>query len=1013
MGVIKNPLTVITNMKHPIIVCDENMYIQFVNPAAERLLGKNASTLEGTHFTEACRTGPAPDEFTPLYDEDSTLAGYIIELKNTRYSSPTSRFQLLLKAIPDPIITLDLEGRITGFYGRWDYDTQILQNGKELQLKLILGKTHRDILGEDDAANHEKAIAQALLGETAFCEWKMKTPEGFRYYLTSYSPVMDHDGNISELIGIGRDITKQEERKLQLEAEEQRFHSVINSLDEYIWEVDLQGNFIYVSDRAEHILGLPKEELIGRDSTAGVEPAELEKFRTAVREAVKNKEPFSDVEIIRNNPSGRCWLSLSGIPVFDEDNRVVAYRGATLDITKQKQMEATLRDSEENYRSIITSMAEGVIVTDREGVIIKANPTAEHILGFSFDEIQGCSCFDPSWEMYLDDNTPVTRENHPAMVTLHSRSACRNVVMRKNSLTGEPLWIQHNSEPLFRLGSDKPYAVVSTFSDISARRNMEEELKKAQQNAIEASRAKSDFLAMMSHEIRTPMNGIMGMSTLLLDTALNRQQREYAQVINDSSEVLLNVLNDILDYSKVEAGKLVLESLDFHLPGVIYNVTTLFQQKALEKGIRLTSFIAPEVEDWVKGDPTRLQQVLTNLVSNAVKFTHSGQVKVHLRKETSDRHQSRLRFEVTDTGIGIEKAMMEQIFHPFHQADSSTSRKFGGTGLGLAITGQLVKLMGGNIGAISEPGKGSTFWFSIPFQPPKTQVFIPKVEGHSPPEKTDFPLWNIPLPVLLVEDNPVNQQLAVTILTKMGLMVHRANNGLEAVKAAAETEYAIIFMDCQMPEMDGFEATKIIRNQQAQSGRHVPIIAMTALAMSGDRERCLNAGMDDYLSKPVLMEHLIALLDKWLPYEKSTLVQPPSNFQTDEFPSASAGTDPCSVIDLTVLKNILAMGDDDHFEFLTLLLQTYLEDAQQLMLTLQQAVTLRDPAGIHKTCHALKSSSASIGAKELASLCAHVEQLGRTGNLENMELFFTQMKAKYTETVSLLNQLIEYPDTLQ
>ncbi|WP_170292111.1 PAS domain-containing hybrid sensor histidine kinase/response regulator [Heliobacterium mobile] len=1004
-------MTIITNMKRAIIVCDENMYIQFVNPAAEGLLGIKASTLEGTHFYEVCQASSTLDEITPLYADDSTLAGYIVELKNTESSCTTSRFPSLLKAIPDPIITLDLEGRITGLYGCWQYDTQIQWNGTQLLMNQILGKTHRDILGEEDAIAHEKAIAQALIGETALCEWKMKVPEGFRYYLTSYSPVMDHDGNISELIGIGRDITEQEERKLQLELEEQRFHSVINSLDEYIWEVDLQGNFIYVSDRAEDILGMPKEELIGKDSTAGVEPAELEKFRSTVRKAVQKKEPFFDVEIIRKTPSRRCWLSLSGIPVFDKKNRLVAYRGATLDITKQKQMEATLRDSEESYRSIITSMAEGVIVTDRAGMIIKANPTAENILGFSFDEIQGRSCFDPSWEMYLDDDSPVTRDNHPAMVTLQSRSASRNVVMRKNTPTGEPLWIQHNSEPLFRIGSEEPYAVVSTFSDISARRNMEEELKKARQKALEASRTKSDFLAMMSHEIRTPMNGIMGMSTLLLDTALNRQQREYAHVIKDSSEVLLNVLNDILDYSKVEAGKLVLENLDFHLPGIVSNVITLFQQKALEKGISLTSSIASEVEAWVKGDPTRLQQVLTNLVSNAVKFTHSGQVTVRLWKEATTPHQSRLRFEVTDTGIGIENAMMEQIFQPFHQADSSTSRKFGGTGLGLAITGQLVKLMGGNIGALSEPGKGSTFWFSIPFQRPLAQLSIGLGKDHPLPQKPDFPRWNIPLPVLLVEDSPVNQRLAITILTKMGLMVHGANNGIEAVKATAETEYAIIFMDCQMPEMDGFEATKIIRSQQAKTGRHVPIIAMTALAMSGDRERCLNVGMDDYLSKPVLMEQLIRLLDKWLPYERSTVVQPPANSHNNQFPAVSPEED-ATVIDLTVLKNILAMGDDDHVEFLTLLLQIYLEDAQKLMTSLRQAVKIQDATGIHKACHALKSSSASIGAKDLASLCARVEQLGRTGELENMGLFFTQIEEKYTEAVSRLNRLVECPDLL-
>jgi signal transduction histidine kinase/CheY-like chemotaxis protein/HPt (histidine-containing phosphotransfer) domain-containing protein len=487
------------------------------------------------------------------------------------------------------------------------------------------------------------------------------------------------------------------------------------------------------------------------------------------------------------------------------------------------------------------------------------------------------------------------------------------------------------------------FLVREARSNAKARRSLEtlsRELQATARRAESASQSKSEFLATVSHEIRTPLNGVIGMSDLLTDQPLDPCSREYVRTLHASAGRLLELINDILDFSKIESGRLELERRPIRLAALIEDACRLFGPHAEAKGLVIVARLSPGLPAQVMGDPARLRQILLNLLSNAIKFTERGEVRI----EAAVSEAGRLRIVVCDTGLGIAEEQQERLFEPFRQADASTARRYGGTGLGLAICRRLTDAMGGEIGVDSAPGEGSRFWVELPLEPAEAEL-----------ERSE-PLCSTPLPVaggsvLVVEDNPVNQQVASAMLERLGCRVRVVDSGHRALEATQQEVFDLLFMDVQMPEMDGLETVQRLR-RAGDWRATVPIVAMTAGGPGAEQARCLAAGMNDYLTKPLNRERLAASLWRVLP-------QPPLDHAT-----------------LTELQESIGK------EGLTALMTLYRRQVGERLAELKSAVTKQDPATVRHLAHRLKGESASLGVVRVVGLARQLESMGRSGQLE-------------------------------
>lgn len=516
-----------------------------------------------------------------------------------------------------------------------------------------------------------------------------------------------------------------------------------------------------------------------------------------------------------------------------------------------------LSSSRTQHHTILSSLSEGIVGVNVHGEITFMNDAALQILGLQESSSLGKKAHALFHHSY-SDGTPYMDQNCPSLQTLmdgQSRTVDAEVFWRSD---GSCFPVEYTTSPLYQGGA--LIGLIIVFRDITERQALIDALSQAKEAAEDANRAKSAFLANMSHEIRTPMNGIIGMGQLLLETPLNDEQKQYVEIVKNSGEHLLGLINNILDFSKVEAGKMELECCDFSLPSVLHDLMSLLNLKCKEKGIGLSLQMDEDVPLYLKGDPGKLRQILMNLIGNAIKFTQEGEVILRV-KLCSESTNLELKFQILDTGIGITEDQIAKLFKSFSQVDSSIARKFGGTGLGLVISKQLTELMGGQIGIQRRPEGGTHFWFTSVFERadplvPQDPILIEK--------SIDL---NLNAKILLVEDNVVNQKVARGFLSKLGLKTDLACDGLEAIHCFKEHEYDLILMDMQMPMMDGLASTRQIRELELSSGRRTPIVAMTANAMKEDYEACLQSGMDDFISKPILKEALLRILEKWIPLE--------------------------------------------------------------------------------------------------------------------------------------------------
>jgi PAS domain S-box-containing protein len=1013
------------------------------------------------------------------------------------------RFQAFMNNSPAVAFIKDEEGRIL-------YMNEIMEQRFQISLDEMFGKTDYDWMPAD-VADAVTAVDRQVLesGEPQQIIELVPTPDGHTYeWLVMKFCIGASDGR-KLLGGVAIDVSEQRHAQRALQDSERYYRELFDEAPVAYHELDLENRITRVNATEFQILGYTAEEMIGHAITDFI----VEDSSAVVS---GDSRQGSSERIFRRKDGRKVPVLMRQTLMTDSAGVVCGTRATLQDISELKRKEQELRYAEEKYRSIFENAIEGIFQTTPEGSYMSVNPALATIYGYdSVDHLMG-TITHIARQLYV---RPGRRAEFAAiMQEKGSVSDFESQIYRRD---GTIIWISERARAV-RDGDGKLLYYEGTVEDITARREAEEAIRKARDAALESARLKSEFLANMSHEIRTPMNGIIGMTGLLLDTEMSPKQRDFAQTISGSADALLTIINDILDFSKIEAGMLMFEEIDFQLGSVVEGSVELLAARAATKDIELASLVYNDVPTGLRGDPGRLRQVLTNLIGNAVKFTDKGEVVVRANCQEMDDTHITIRFSVTDTGIGISQEAQEKLFQAFVQADGSTTRRFGGTGLGLAICKQLVARMGGEIGVTSQPGKGSTFWFTARFEkqagggmavprPGKLQnvrvltvddnetnrailhhLFsnweMPEQQAASGPEALsimnaeaargkafDLAVLDMQMPgmdglelartikkdprfaatrlvmltsvdrqedpdalretgvdayltkpvkqsqlfdcltmvmssdietreiksglialdersaeltaepagnlrILIAEDNPVNQKVALFQLQKLGYLADVVDNGRRAIEALAKSHYDVIFMDCQMPELDGYEATRDVRAIEGDE-RHTWIIAMTANSLEGDRQKCLDAGMDDYVSKPVKPEHLQAALNRFTGMRA---------VEQETRETGAAGT-----IDPNIIASFREMDVEGEESILSKLIDVFIENTPRLLAEARAAYASKMSPQLERAAHTLKGSCSNFGAEPMRLVCEQLEALAREGDLEHAAELLTQVEKEF------------------
>lgn len=667
---------------------------------------------------------------------------------------------------------------------------------------------------------------------------------------------------------------------------------------------------------------------------------------------------------------GDIWRETYLNPIFLPDGRIEEVSGISHDITEKKHWEIALQESEEKFRNIFESFQDIYFRTDIYGRITMVSPSGFEISGYTPEEVIGK-------HITVFNVNPKKQTNliKRLIRTGTVRNYENNLILKDGSVMQSISNIRliYNKE-------GKPIAVDGVVRDITYLKKASEELYKAKEIAERSLKVKESFLANMSHEIRTPMNGIIGMIDLINETNLNQDQRKYVQTIKKSSETLLTILNDILDLSKIEAGKMQLRLTPVNLKGTVEKLFSLFYQQAVNKNIELLYHTDTELPPFVLADETRLLQIMSNLASNSIKFTDEGSVTINMKVEKQVVSTYTIKVEIIDTGIGITEENKKKLFHSFSQIDDSSTKLYAGTGLGLAISKELCKLMNGEIGVESEFGHGSTFWFT--FEAKESKRAAGSKSGDEIEVKISGQLKDVNPYILIVDDNNINQLVASEILTKSGCRVDVAENGLVAIEKVKSNSYDLIFMDIQMPQMDGITATKEIRKMQLEN--LAPIIAMTAYSMKEDKEKFLIGGMDDYISKPIKSETLLSKVREWVENKKFA----------ENGNQAAAEQSDNEIFDKEVFDKLKTYANA---QTLNKIYSEFEKEVEEQLDVCKNSMLTDDIQTILNNLHTLKGTSGTLGVIKVEKLARQVESDLKSGNPIDLEKELVDLNEAFLE----------------
>lgn len=1006
--------SLITNMENGVLVEDENRAVVFTNQVFCDLFAIPASpeSLQGVDCTNAAEASKNlfkdPDRFvrriTTILAEKKLVRGEILELANGSiyqrdyipifldenykghlwsYTNITEqkkshdaleqselKSRLIMNGALDAIITIDIEGIITF----WNP-----------QAEKIFGWTSQEVLGQKLAdliipaihrSGHERGLQNyiktkrgVVLGKQLELSAINRSQKTFPIELYIIPLKQGDDEFFCSFI---RDISERKKNESELE----KLSLVASANKNGIIFVDLNTKIFWSNEGFQKLTQCGVDQVIGKSLLELCRGPHTDATNQAIMDhAFKNGESFSLEGIFYRRDKSWFWARISGQPVTDRQQTITHYFLMVEDISQEKIVQRQLKEYEEKLRMALTDVGDNYWEHDfRTQKTYFSNPTNK-LLGFPIDQSTDLASLwwrqvHPADRHLLEEND---QQYRAGILTRHSIEY--RVVHKDGSIN----WVLDRGVVIEQDDAGKPLKIIGTHIDITHQKELEIALKRAKEVAEESTRSKELFLANMSHEIRTPMNAIMGMSNQLKKTPLTEQQRFYLNTIQSASDNLLVIIDDILDLSKIEAGKLTIEQIGFEPHQVIRKLMQIMSHRAEEKGLLFTNSVFDDrIAPVLIGDPYRLTQIFLNLISNAIKFTDKGGVDIRCQVIDEEATQQTLRATVQDTGVGMDEEFVKTIFQTFSQEDASITRRFGGTGLGMSICKNLVELMGGQIEVESRKEVGTSVIFTIPFH---------KGESWHLPQKQQEQMNTDLLAgsqILVVDDNEMNRLVAATILKNYGAVIGEARQGLEAIEKLEQQPYDLVLMDVQMPVMDGLEATREIR---ATLKNQLPVIALTALAIPGDREKFLKAGMNDYLAKPFDESSLLTVVTKWL--------------GKDEYiPKPQAKTEKQdSLFDLTELRSI-AQGDE---EFVSEMVTMFIDLAPAGLEEIKTAYQVNDFKKVGQVAHRLHPSVATLGIHSLTEVLKDMDKNAETYQASpQLEGLIKKLDEVITEVVSQL-----------